>query len=175
MSPVTIKITSLSLLLFLVATGAFVFMWQQTQQQGEKLVSQLDTLNEQRAQEESFFRLRRVAEESAQERALLKSYFFSKESDSIDSLNMVEQLAPDVGVILETTSLNLVEDADDGKQWIEIGFLFDGSRSRVQEFLNTLEDLPQVSKIMKVDMLASDQTKWQARVTMRVRVLNYDE
>ena len=88
---------------------------------------------------------------------------------------MVEQLAPDVGVILETTSLNLVEDADDGKQWIEIGFLFDGSRSRVQEFLNTLEDLPQVSKIMKVDMLASDQTKWQARVTMRVRVLNYDE
>ena len=150
-------------------------MWQQTQQQGEKLVSQLDTLNEQRAQEESFFRLRRVAEESAQERALLKSYFFSKESDSIDFLNMVEQLAPDVGVILETTSLNLVEDADDGKQWIEIGFLFDGSRSRVQEFLNTLEDLPQVSKIMKVDMLASDQTKWQARVTMRVRVLNYDE
>lgn len=175
MSPSTIKITTLSVVLFLGATGAFAFMWVQTQQQGDKLVTQLDTLSEQRAQEEAYFRLRRVAEESAAERAELGNYFFSGESESIDFLNMVEQMAPRSGVELETTSLNLVEDVEDGKEWVEIGFLFEGSRSRVQNFLHILEELPYVSKITMVDLVAADQTQWQARITMRVRVMSYDE
>jgi hypothetical protein len=174
MSPSTIKITAISVVLFLVAAGGFTFMCMQTQQQGEELVAQLATLSEQRSQEESYFRLRRVAEESTVQREQLSRYFFSGESESIDFLNMVEKIAPSAGVKLETTSLNLVDDADDGKQWIEIGFLFEGSRSRVQNFLIVLEELPYVSEITKVDMQATDQTKWQSRVTMRVRVLNYD-
>jgi hypothetical protein len=175
MSPSTIKITVISVVLFLIAAGGFVFMFIQTQQQGEELVAQLATLNEQRSQEESYFRLRRVAEESVTQREQLSEYFFSSESESIDFLNMVEEIAPAAGVMLETTNLDLIDDTDDGKQWIEIGFLFTGSRSRVQNFLSVLEELPYVNKITKVDMLAADQTKWQARVTMRVRVLNYDE
>lgn len=175
MSPSTIKITTISVALFVVAAGAFAFMWSQAQHKGEELVSQLETLSEQRAQEESYFRLKRVAEESADDREQISSYFFSKESESIDFLNMVEKLAPEAGVTLETTSLNLVEDKDDNKQWVEIGFLFDGTRTKVQNFLFVLEELPYVSKITKVDMIAADRTKWQARVTMRVRVLNYDE
>jgi len=175
MSPSTIKIIATAVTLFVISTGALLFMLFQSQQQGEKLVAQLATLDEQRAQEESYFRLRRIAEESTADRAQLNSYFFSSESESIDFLNRVEQLAPEAGVTLETDSLTLVEDAADQKQWVEIGFAFAGSRNRVQNFLTILEELPYVSKIVSVNMVTSNQTSWQAQVVMRVRVLTYDE
>jgi len=176
MSPSTIKITAVSIVLFIIASGSFAFIFLQTQQQGEKLVAQLDTLTEQRTQEEAFFRLRRVAEESSAERSKLSEYFFAGESESIDFLNMVEQLAPEAGVTLETNSLNLIEgtESEDEKQWVEMGFSFEGSRSRVQNFITILEELPYVLKVITVDIVAADQTRWQAQVTMRVRVLNYD-
>lgn len=165
----------ISLVLFIVATGAMVFMLLQSQQQGEQLVVQLATLDEQRAQAESYYRLRRIAEESADDRTQLRSYFFSSESESIGLLNTVERLAPEAGVTLKTDSLNLIEDAKDGTQWVEIGFSFEGSLSRVQNFLTVLEELPYVAKIVTVSMVARNQAKWQSQVTMRVRVLTYDE
>lgn len=175
MSPFTIKITVVSIVLFIVSTGAFVLMLLQSQRQSEQLATQLETIDEQRAQEESYFRLQRIAEESATDRLQLSSYFFSSESESIDFLNMVENLAPETGVTLETDTLNLIEDAEDGKQWVEIGFSFEGSRNRVQNFLRILEELPYVAKIMKIEMSATSQSKWESQVTMRVRVLTYDE
>jgi hypothetical protein len=87
----------------------------------------------------------------------------------------VERLAPEAGVSLETDTLNLVEDTENNKQWVEIGFSFEGSRSRVQNFLTILEDLPYVSKIKRVEMVATDQTKWQSQVVMQIRILTYDE
>jgi hypothetical protein len=68
-----------------------------------------------------------------------------------------------------------VEDAEDDKQWVEIGFSFEGSRSRVQNFLTILEELPYVTKIIRVNMVATSQSQWQSQVIMRVRVLTYDE
>jgi hypothetical protein len=88
---------------------------------------------------------------------------------------MVERLAPETGVTLETNSLNLVTEPESEKQWVEIGFSFAGSRNRVQNFLTILEELPYVTKIETVNMVASDQAKWQAQIIMRVRVLTYDK
>lgn len=174
MSPSTIRTIIIAIVLFGLATAAFIFMWVQAQQQGEQLLTQLNTIGEQQAHEESYFRLRRVAEESGAQRAQLSDYFFASESESIDFLNTVEAMAPEVGVTLETNSLDLIEDTEDSQQWVEIDFSFSGSRSRVQKFLSLLELLPFVSKITTVSLVAVDQTIWQAEVTMRVRVLNYD-
>jgi len=175
MRPSTIRITVISIILFAAAAGAMTFMLLQSKQQGEQLIEQLVTLDEQRAQEESYYRLRRIADESADNRTQLRSYFFSDESESIDFLNTVEKLAPEAGVILKTDSLNLIEDAKDGTQWVEIGFSFEGSRSRVQNFLTILEELPYVAKIVTVNMIATNKTTWQSQITMRIRVLTYDE
>jgi len=175
MSPSTKRITSISLVLFLLAAAAFAFVFVQIQYQGEELSTQIAVLDEQRAQEESYFQLRRIAETSQVSRTQLESYFFSNESESIDFLNMIEELAPTTGVALNTTSLSLVDDEADSRQWIEVGFSFDGSLSKVQNFLTILEELPYVSKVVSVNMAAVTQAKWQAEVTMRVRVLNYDE
>jgi predicted PurR-regulated permease PerM len=175
MSPSTVKITVVSIMLFITATGGFVFLLLQAQQQGEQLLAQLTTIDEQRAQEESYYRLQRIAEDSAEDRMQLNSYFFSSEGESVDFLNMVERLAPAAGVTLVVDTLSMVEDSEGGKQWVEIDFSFEGSRSRVQNFLIILEELPYVANIKRVEMVTSSQTKWQSKVTMQVQVLTYDE
>jgi len=123
---------------------------------------------------EMCIRDRRIAEETQEERLQLESYFLLKESDSIDFLNNIESIAPQAGVVLQTSSLDTVVDPSDNSQWIEVDFSFSGSRSRVREFVEVLEELPYVSRMMSLNVTMQNQGQWQAEVTMRVRVLAYD-
>lgn len=174
MSPSTYKNTIIAIILLLITSIGFGLLVQQTYSQGEKLEEQVATLQTQRAQEESFFRLQRIAEETQEERLQLESYFLLKESDSIDFLNNIESIAPQAGVVLQTSSLDTVVDSSDNSQWIEVDFSFSGSRSRVREFVEVLEELPYVSRMMSLNVTMQNQGQWQAEVTMRVRVLAYD-
>ncbi len=174
MSPSTIRNAIISLISVSLALGVFVFMVYQTGAQGGKLTEQIATLEAQRSQEESYFRLQKIAEETKEERTELQSYFLLNESDSINFLNNVESLAPKAGVTLQTSNLLLVEDAEDDSQWIEVDFAFSGSKQRVSDFIRVLEELPYVSRLTLVELTASRQSQWEANVTMRVRVLAYD-
>jgi len=174
MSPSTIRNVIISAIAICVAVGVFGFMVYQTNAQGEKLTEQIATLEAQRSQEESYFRLQKITEETKSERAQLESYYLLNESDSIDFLNKVEELAPRAGVSLKTSNLQSVEDPVDDSQWIAVNFSFNGSRQRVRDFVKILEELPYVSRLTAVELSADSQGQWNANVTMRVRVLAYD-
>lgn len=174
MSPSTIQNSVISLVVMILAALAFGFMVVQTDKQSKELVVQIQTLSTQRAQEESFFKLQKIAEDTKEERELLQSHFLLKDSESIDFLNNVESIAPRAGVSLQTSNLSSVIDSRDNTEWIEVDFTFSGSRKRVKDFVQILEELPYVARLMSVDLTASNQTEWKARVTMRVRVLAYD-
>jgi len=173
MSPSTIKNTVIAIIFMAIGVSCFVFMVLQTDKQGAELSVQIETLAAQRAQQDSFFRLQKTAEETKSERLQLQSYFLLKQSDSIDFLNNVENIAPQAGVELQTSNLDSVQD-DDGSDWIEVDFSFKGSRDRVKNFVQILEELPYVSRLIAVDLNTVSQTEWEAKVTMRVRVLEYD-
>ncbi len=174
MSPSTIQNSIVSLIAIIIAASAFGFMVLKTDQQGKELVMQIETLDTQRAQEESFFKLQKIAEDTKDERELLQSHFLLKDSEEVDFLNNVESIAPRAGVALQTSNLSSVVDATDSSEWIQVDFTFTGSRQRVKDFVQILEVLPYVSRLVSVDLTAVSQTEWRARVTMRVRVLAYD-
>ena len=174
MSPSTIRNVLISSVAMLVALGVFGFMVYQTDAQGEKLTEQIATLESQRSQEESYFRLQKTTEETKEERAKLQSYFLLNEGDSIDFLNEVESLAPQAGVSLQTSNLLSVTDETDDSQWVEVNFSFTGSRQRVRDFIEVLEEVPYVSRLMTVELASSGQAQWEAKVTMRIAVLAYD-
>ena len=174
MSPSTIRNTIISALALVAAVLVFGFMVYQTDAQGKKLTQQIETLESQRSQEESYFRLQKTTAETKAERAQLESYFLLNESDSIDFLNTVESLAPQAGVVLRTSNLTLVTDEADDSQWVEVNFSFSGSRARVRDFIRVLEAVPYQSRLMSVDLSAAGQSQWNTNVTMRVAVLSYD-
>lgn len=175
MSKSTIKTIIVSLILIVMSVTAFGLMVYQVIKQGDMLATQINALEKEQAQEESHLKLKRTAENTTSERAELQSHFLSQESDSIDFLNQVEAMAPEIGVQLKTSGLDTVIDDSDGTKWIQAKFSFSGSREKVQQFIQILETFPLVSRIMQVDMSAQSSTTWQAGITMQVQVLKYDK
>jgi hypothetical protein len=163
---------TIALILFATSIVFFGLMVFQVERQGEQLGEQIATLEAERAQEDSFFRLKKIAEDTKNDRAKLDSYFLESENDSIDFLNFIEGLAPDYGVVLNTNSLEVVEDADTADRWIEVSFTFSGSRMQVDNFLIILENLPYVLRIDEYSMNKKSGAEWEANVSMRVQILS---
>tara|TARA_B100000508_G_scaffold106241_1_gene84363 strand:- start:2307 stop:2834 length:528 start_codon:yes stop_codon:yes gene_type:complete len=159
----------------LVAIGAFGYMFYEISVQGNLLAAQVTALREEQAQEATYLRLQRIAEDSEEDRGQLTTYFLTRESDSIDFLNLVEGIAPQSGVTLRTSGLQTVTDPKDKSTWIEVAFSFNGSRADVQRFVEILENVPYVSKLTSVEISARSSTDWHSNVVMRVRILGYDE
>lgn len=141
----------------------------------DHLQVQLAALKEQSLQEDSYYRLLRLIEETTEDRVRLHQFFLKRESDSIDFLNQVEALAPESGVVLVTDSLNTIRGENNTVSWIQASFSFSGTRHNVQNFIQILETLPYVQRLTSVKMAARSSSDWQANVTMQVRVLAYDE
>jgi len=175
MSKTTIRNIIISLILIISATAVFGLMIYQVAGQGSQLNTQIGVLEGEQAREVSYYQLKRIAEETVDDREKLSSHYLFRESDSIDFLNKVEALAPGVGVSLQTKELKLITGEADGTDWVQVGFSFSGSRERVQKFIQVLESLPYVLRVTGIDMSTKSSTEWGVNLTLQVRVLAYDE
>ena len=174
MSKSTLTTVIVAIILFISSLTAFGFVFFQVNSQGQQLGEQIATLQAERAQEDSYFRLQKISEDTIEDREEIARYFLANESSSIDFLNLVESLAPKAGVSLSTESLDIVNDATNNTKWVEVSFAYSASRERVDNFLKILETLPYVLRIQDYSMSRATAGEWQAQVTMRVQVLNYD-
>lgn len=174
MSSSTIRTLILSSIILLIAIAVFGLALYTIHGERTQLAEQVSTLAEQQGQENSFYRLQRVAMESKDDRDRLRNYFLLQQSDSIDFLNQVEALAPQIGVTLETDSLTQLPETKTGDNWIEVGFSYNGSRESVQRFTTLLEHLPYVSYVTQYSVAADTPTNWKAEIKILVYVLSYD-
>lgn len=175
MSRGTKRTISIAILFALLATAVFFITAFQVTAKGELLTKQVNALAEQTAQESSYHRLVRLAEETTEEREKLQTYFLEKQGDSIDFLYYVESvLAPQAKVVLETNSLELLEEKETEAAWLRVSFTFSGTRQAVQQFIQILETMPYVEQMTDVQLEAHSSTLWEAVVTMQIRVLAYD-
>ena len=117
-------------------------------------------------------RLQRISEETAQERANLRSYFLEQEGDSVDLLNYIDNLAVRSNVALQTKGLDLV-DGERTNKLIKATFTIAGPEAHVRQFVETLETLPYVQRLTELTLKAKSSTQWEADVTIQVQVLNY--
>ncbi len=174
MSKRTITNFIIAIIFLCVAGGVFGFMVYRVTNQGVLLQEQIIALQTQQAQESSHLRLQRLADETAAQRASLSQYFLARDSDSIDFLNVVETLAPRLGVALTTSGLNEFVDGETQTKWINISFTFLGGEQEVKSFLKVLETLPYVLRVISAEVEAKSPTQWQVDVTMQVQVLSYE-
>ncbi len=175
MSKTTLRNLIIAIVLALVSAGVFGLMVYYVSGQGSKLASQILVLEAEHQQEASYIKSQRLSEDTKDERALLQSYFLAKTSDSIDFLNKVEALAPEVGITLETRGLESFADTTDNSEWIKVDFDFFGSRENVENFIKVLETFPYVSRVTEINLSSKTSTQWNATVKMQVRVLAYDK
>lgn len=168
MSRLTIKhfIISTALLLFAISLCALAVY--KIMANAQILKQQVTVLAAEQAQENSYYRLQKIDEDSKGEREHLSAYFLTQSSDSIDFLNKVEELAPQAGVDLKTEMLEDIADKNTGTKWINVKFSFSGTQTDVERFVEILERLPYFSQVTAVSLKARSLDNWQAQVTMRV-------
>ena len=164
----------LSLIFFGIAIAVFVFMAYQVNRQGALLIEQRETMAAELAQQDSLLRLQRTADETVDEREQLRSLFLTSNTDSINFLNLVEELAPRQGLELVTEEAEEVV-TEDGPSWLVVNFSFNGTQSAVTNFIKVLETLPYVLQIDSIDMGSTTGSEWQANAIVRVQLLNYDQ
>lgn len=175
MSKKTIRNLIISLVLAALSAGLFGLMVYYVSDQGGKLATQIEALEAEHAQQESYIKSQRLAQDTKKERDQLHSYFLDEASDSINFLNEIEMLAPKVGVSLETKGLDSFIDEKENTEWIKVDFKFSGSRKAVKQFVEILEILPYASRVNEVELSSQSSNDWSATVKMQVRILAYDK
>jgi hypothetical protein len=171
MSRTTLRNLIISTAIFFTVGGGVAFLFIGVLSGSEELEEQILALAAQTQQEEALLRLERIAQNSETERSELASYFLLRESDSISFLSEIETIAPRLGVDLETTSLRQVN--QDSREWIEASMTARGSRVEVERFIEALEVIPFVSRVISINMNGNTPSNWQADITMQVQLLNY--
>ncbi|MCA9354372.1 MAG: hypothetical protein KC877_02530 [Candidatus Kaiserbacteria bacterium] len=179
MSPSTIRNIIIASILMVVAAGGFGVMSYQTMAQGKHLESQIEVLAAEQAQEDLFLRLRKIADSSTEDRAALQSFFLDQDklqSDSIDFLNYVDEIAAGAGVVIGKVEIDTLKArAGASEEWVQVVFPLSGTRMQVQQFIRLLELLPYVSRVTDVTLEIRSSEQWNANVTMQVKVMAYEE
>ncbi len=161
-----------ALVFALIASGGLGYVLFTVTQNDHRLTDQITSLVAQNEQADALFRLQRLAQESVDKRAELESYFLLRESDSIAFLTEVETLAPQIGLTLETESLQQI--SVDETKWIQFTFAINGERDNVERFVELLEIVPYVSRVQQVQLMENTDGSWSGTVVIQVQLLSYD-
>ncbi len=141
--------------------------------ESEELSEQIEAIAVDQSQQVAFTRLQKLMQETADDRSELQSYYLSSQSDSIDFLNYIEQLAADRGVAIETRNPTEVE-RETGGTYLSVGYTISGGLTQVESFIQLLETIPYVSELTSVRLVRQSPVVWEADVMIDVAVLSYD-
>lgn len=175
MSKGTKRTMLVAIILSFISMAIFGLVFYQARTQGERLTEQIETIKEQETQKASYQHLVMLAEQTEADRKEIEQHFLRQNSDSIDLLNRIESMAPEMGVVLKTESLDTIEEKGNNviSPWIKAKFSFSGTRHNVQNFIHVLESLPYVLRVTEIETQAQSTTLWQASVTIQVRMLDH--
>jgi Tfp pilus assembly protein PilO len=139
----------------------------------EDLSVQVAAIEVDQSQQAAFTRLQKLVAETEVERDQVRSYYLASQSDSIDFLNYIEQLAADRGITLETRSPTEVE-RENKQTYLSVGYVINGSLTQVENFIQLMETIPYVSQLVSVKLQKQSGVLWQADVMIDVAVLTYE-
>ena len=162
-----------SIVVLVCALGVLASLYIVIGTKETQLKEQLATIKTQNDREQTAFRLEKIAKESEGDRQVPENYFLQQAGESISFLTEVEALAPQNGVVLKTDALEEGSDKKTKDTWVDATFTFSGTRENVERFIALLENLPYVSQINSVQLVAKTEGVWEAKEITRFAVLRH--
>lgn len=150
------------------AIAVAIFMVFEVRSQGEKLNQQLAVLSEEESKQLAFQLVERLVLESESERAIIYDSFFKSESDTIDLLNQLDDLALRSGLKIENNLEAVVDESQ--QQKIKLSTSFSGPKDKVINFYKILETLPYHSSLENLSLKETGAGSWQGSVTILITV-----
>lgn len=170
----TKAIGGIALTLFVLTIAGIVFAVAVITNQGEQLQTQIALLADVAAQERNINEVQDILETSAADRQAMTKFFLT-ESDTIDFLSSIEDIARRQGLELTTESLAVQESAGEPTT-LAVTFSILGAENVVYDFIKLLEALPYGSYLTKLQILNTAETmnteaNTEAQVTVAILLL----
>lgn len=169
MSAKTKKIFFIALGIAIASVCALILFFFEIRSQAQLLEEQVKILTENNTKESAFVRLKRLAQETEDERALLSSSFFRSEGDSISFLGEIETLATTLGLSFKTDTLEKIEDKEKG-EFVKISFVYEGKKDTVMHFSKLLEVAPYHSRVESLQLRQGGDGNWSAELSMQIMI-----
>ncbi len=157
-------------IVFLITVGIGGFILTEIKAKGALLSEYIAVLDERSAQRDSFIRVKRQVDETADNRELIRKSFFKDESDSIDFLGEVESFAQSINLELETEELNKTQSEDKKTEYIDMTFVYQGQKDQVLNFTKLLENIPYHSWIKTLELREELNGDWTGRLELSITI-----
>ena len=148
----------------LVSVAAFSLVTFEVDRVGGKLEERVTVVANRYAEEKKFSELNQLIEDTANDRDELGLYILS-EKDTISFLAEVEKIGVEQGVVLETNSLNKIENKDKVDE-LEVSFSVAGDESLVMRMLDILESLPYESRLTSMVLNRGEVTDMDVKINL---------
>ena len=160
----------ISLISAIVSVGFCLFFIIQIKAQGLHLEEQVAILAEYNSKELSFLNVKKLITETETERKQISEKFFKNDDDTIYFLNDIETLAPKMGLVLKTESLEPVIIAEKNLKSIKITFSDTGQRKAVLDFSKMMENIPYQSSIESLSLKEVSDGNWEGKTTISILI-----
>lgn len=167
----TKKIIFITTLALLLTGSCLAYLTYSIREHGAQLAEDLAILNEQQAKEDSYFKIGKLVTETEGERATLNSLFFTDESDSINFLGSIENLAAEARLKLEVEELSTAQGDDKKTEYVTVSLRYSGARTSVDDFTRLLETIPYHSWIESYSLTKSPDNRWEGRMKLYITLL----
>jgi len=168
MSTKTKKILTTSIITATVTVSILGLFFNEIRSRGTQLEQQISILTENNSKESTSVRVKRLVQETEQQRLKLTNNFFANESQSISFLSEIEQLARNLGLSLKTEALDKVIDPVSSAETVKIVFAFNGQKSTVLRFAEILEVVPYHSSVDSLALRKQSNGNWEGRATISI-------
>ncbi|MBP9836762.1 MAG: hypothetical protein KBC78_02920 [Candidatus Pacebacteria bacterium] len=159
-----------SILITVLSVGTCSFLIYQIGAKGVLLEEKVKILAENNSKEESYLSIRRTIQETESERGEINSKFFKGEDDSIVFLTQIESLAPKLGLVFATKSLDPVVDENNKLQSIKMSFTYSGKKDSVLDFTKMLENIQYHSYLENLTLKKDTEDNWSGAVTLLISI-----
>ncbi len=163
----TIQAFAIAIGALLCASAALGFFVYQINRDRLTLETQISQIQQTQSQNSVLIQLRRLADQSVDDRQTLDGFILQQPNDAIQPLTLIDEIwASQLGV--KTTSIGIDTKSGDSHDWVVLQFSIEGVPQSVRTMIQLLEQLPYVSEVTAISMRNSDRGSTVAEVTLQI-------
>ena len=167
----------LALVFMCVSGGALAWLWVAVDQSGDELMNRIQTIENQRVFENQLNELRKIVENTEEQRESLYAFIIKNENDTIRLLSELDEMALKQDVELATRQLKVIEGPGNFDN-LEVSFSVSGIEGTVLQVIKMFETLPYHGTITSLSFERTTDVSGvqlaNASISLLLTISNYD-
>ena len=146
----TAKTTIATVVMMIVALGSALYMWNFIDTLGSELEISMQSIRDQAVLEREYSNLQMELDETADDHERLSGFVLKGETGTIALLSQIDEIAKQLGIAVETKTLDVMVTPEPGFDTLVAEFAVSGPERSVMKMLELFELLPYKSEVVSL-------------------------